>query len=138
MVYFFLQKTHKELAEEKQLHLVEFRKENDYYPQVIASPSKVRTKEEIPADEVLDFTQYVMDGKIVLRRKKLPEFYTKLPSWDVALRKLEKNRNKEDVRLRMYMDYGLLRSFMTDEYPEAIPKFWKKTREPTEEEAEEE
>jgi small subunit ribosomal protein S5 len=33
------QRTHQALADEKGLHLVEMRKENDYYPRVVASPS---------------------------------------------------------------------------------------------------
>ena len=32
------QKTHQTLAEEKRLHLVEMRPENDYFPRVLASP----------------------------------------------------------------------------------------------------
>jgi hypothetical protein len=45
------------LAEEKKLHVVEFRKENDYFPTVVASPPTCRTPEEIKPDEVMDYTQ---------------------------------------------------------------------------------
>lgn len=45
------------LAEEKKLHVVEFRKENDYFPTVVASPPTCRTQEEIKPNEVMDYTQ---------------------------------------------------------------------------------
>ena len=47
----------KELADEKRLHLVEFREENDYFPLVVATPEHVRTKEELEPNEILDFEQ---------------------------------------------------------------------------------
>merc|ERR1711872_973452 len=58
------QRTHQALADEKQLHLVEMRKENDYYPRVVASPSdgKVRTQEEIDHNEILDFEMISFEG----------------------------------------------------------------------------
>jgi small subunit ribosomal protein S5 len=51
------QRTHQALADEKGLHLVELRAENDNFPRLVASPSsgKVRTKEEILPNEILDF-----------------------------------------------------------------------------------
>ena len=45
------------LAEEKQLHVVEFRKENDSFPILLASPSVCRKSEEIKSNEVMDYTQ---------------------------------------------------------------------------------
>lgn len=53
----FQQKTHQQIAEEKQLHLVELRKEEGNFPKVVASPSVCRTAEQIKADEVMDFKQ---------------------------------------------------------------------------------
>ena len=47
----------KELADEKRLHLVEFREENDFFPLVVATPEHVRTKEELEPNEILDFEQ---------------------------------------------------------------------------------
>ena len=57
MYFGIFQKTHQEMADEKQLHLVEFRTENLDFPKVVASPQdgKVRTASEIPFDEELDF-----------------------------------------------------------------------------------
>jgi small subunit ribosomal protein S5 len=50
------------LAEEKKLHVVEFREENDYFPNVVASPSTCRTAEEIKANEVMDYTQVMQQS----------------------------------------------------------------------------
>ena len=51
------QRTHQALANEKKLHLVEFREETGNFPLVVASPEDgvVRTEAEIGKDEVLDF-----------------------------------------------------------------------------------
>ncbi|XP_045452850.1 28S ribosomal protein S5, mitochondrial [Melitaea cinxia] len=112
------QRTHQQLAEEKKLHLVEFRAENENYPVVVASPSQVRTKEEIPKDETLDFTQYVMNDKVIYRRKKFPRFYETIPNYEIYLKKYEKFRNHEKIRLNLKVEYGEVKSFLTDKYPE--------------------
>ncbi|EZA58636.1 hypothetical protein DMN91_009039 [Ooceraea biroi] len=113
------QKSHQQLADEKRLHLVEFRAENGNYPEVVASPSVVRRPEEVPSNEVLDFTQYVMDGKIVLQKKKQEPFYVKLPSYQIHLKKQERLRHFDDTRIRLMSEHGRLRSFLTKQYPEA-------------------
>nr|CAD7199852.1 unnamed protein product [Timema douglasi] len=129
------QKTHEQLAEEKGLHVVEFRKEEDYFPTVVASPSLIRSQDQIPPDEVLDFTQHVLGDRVVLKRKKFPPFYTKLPSWENHLMKMEKIRNHDKVRLHMLAEYGEIRSFLTEKYPECRPaKFQKHQTPETEEE----
>jgi small subunit ribosomal protein S5 len=48
------------LAEEKKLHVVEFRKENGYFPTVVASPPSCRKQEEIKPNEVMDYTQVML------------------------------------------------------------------------------
>jgi hypothetical protein len=45
------------LAEEKKLHVVEFRKENDYFPTVVASPPICRKQAQVKPYEVMDYTQ---------------------------------------------------------------------------------
>ncbi|CAH2245082.1 28S ribosomal protein S5, mitochondrial [Pararge aegeria] len=112
------QRTHQQLAEEKKLHLVEYRAENEEYPTVVASPSYVRTKEEIPKDETLDFSQYVMNDRIILRRKKFPRFYETMPHYEIYLKKYEKYRNHEKIRLNLKTEYGEVKSFLNDKYPE--------------------
>ncbi|KAL0869017.1 hypothetical protein ABMA27_007336 [Loxostege sticticalis] len=112
------QRSHQQLAEEKKLHLVEYRAENEYFPKVVASPSEVRTKEEIPKDETLDFTQYVMNDKVILKKKKFPPFYESMPHYKLHLKKYEKYRNHEKIRLNLKSEYGEVKSFLTDKYPE--------------------
>ncbi|XP_046812758.1 28S ribosomal protein S5, mitochondrial [Vespa crabro] len=129
------QKTFQQMADEKQLHLVEFRKENDDFPVVVASPARCRTEDEIKPDEILDFSQYLMDGNIILKKKKLPPFYTKLDSWIIRQRRMERIRNKKDVKLRLLAEYGVVRSFLADKYPEAREILWSKKRVQEEKEA---
>ena len=129
---FTFQKTHHELAEEKKLHLVEFRKENNFFPTIVASPSNIRTENQISSTEVMDFTQHVMGGKVVLKKKKNPPFYTRERGWVRHLMKAEKLRNKEAVRIKLRAHYGELKSFLSDKYPEARPQYWHKKREEAE------
>ncbi|XP_011864627.1 PREDICTED: 28S ribosomal protein S5, mitochondrial [Vollenhovia emeryi] len=118
------QKSYQQLADEKQLHLVEFRSENGNYPKVIASPSQVRTSDQVSSHEILDFTQYVLGGKVILQKKKYPPFFTRLPLWKRKLLKLERLRHYDETRIKLMAEYGALHSFLTDKYPEAklLPK----------------
>ena len=90
-----------------------------------------------------------MDGQVPSERKKYPKFYEKLPSWQVHLSKTIRFRNHEKVRAlssycvticvciyicerlkqvksHMMVEYGELRSFLADKYPEcrrvAVPQ----------------
>ncbi|KAJ8684595.1 hypothetical protein QAD02_020387 [Eretmocerus hayati] len=120
-----LRRTHDQLANEKQLHLVEFRKENLMYPRVVASPIVVRKAGAVASTETMDFTQYVLGGKVVLKRKEFPRFYVNLRSYKLYQKKKEYLRNQDQVKLRLYADHGELRSYLTDDFPEARPKkFW--------------
>ncbi|XP_074656446.1 small ribosomal subunit protein uS5m-like [Tubulanus polymorphus] len=73
------QETAQQLAEREKLHVVEYRKEMDNYPVVVASPSgDTRT---IQPDEDLDFERIYYEGKVPLARpKKRPPYY-KLDSY---------------------------------------------------------
>ncbi|KAJ3636733.1 hypothetical protein MTP99_000248 [Tenebrio molitor] len=137
MKAFFLglvkQKTHEEIAAEKSLHLVEFKKENGYFPTVLASPPKCKTEDEIKKDEILDFTQYCFDGRVILNKKKYPPFYTQHKSYQIYLKKQEKLRNKQELKLNLISEYGEIKSFLTQKYPECRPQV-----RPKKEEAEEE
>jgi small subunit ribosomal protein S5 len=114
-----LQKSFQQLADEKQLHLVELRAEHSDYPEVVASPSKVRKADEVPSDEILDFNRYLMDGKIRLRKKKSVPFYTRFPSYQLHLKKMERMRHYDDTKIRILAEHGKLQSFLTEKYPEA-------------------
>lgn len=112
------QRNYEKLAEEKKLHLVEYRAENEFYPKVVASPSEVRTKQEIPHDETLDFVQYVMNDRVILKKKKFPRFYETMPHYKIFLKKFEKFRNHEKIRKDLKVEYGEVKSFLTDRFPE--------------------
>lgn len=125
------QKTHLQLAEEKKLLVVEQRNETGLLPRVVALPSECRKADDIGINETLDFTQYALGDRMVLRKKKYPPFYTRMPHWETYLKKYEYWRNKEQVRIDMLVEYGELRSFLTEKYPECRP--YKKPKEETEE-----
>ncbi|KAK4324306.1 hypothetical protein Pmani_005053 [Petrolisthes manimaculis] len=121
------QKTHQQLADEKRLHLVEFREENLNFPKVVASPQDavVRTLGQIPKDEELDFDRVVLDGKVRLQRKKFPRFYTKLPGYQIYLKKYAKTRNQEKVKIDIMAREGEVCSFYADQHPECRLKWGK-------------
>ncbi|CAG9763251.1 unnamed protein product [Ceutorhynchus assimilis] len=122
MKAFFLglvrQKSPEEIAEEKGLHLVQICKENNFFPKIIASPKQCKTLEQLPKDANLDFNQYCFDGKVVLQKKKKEPFYTKLKSYHSYLMKYEKQRDQQEVRSSLIAEYGEIRSFLADQYPE--------------------
>lgn len=112
------QKTHQQLADETNYHVVEFRKENDYLPVVVASPKGLVKEDPKGAP---DFQQYVMDNKVRLRKKKFPPFYTKKTHWYIKEKKMETIRNMDKAKLNLLVEYGEIRSFLTDKYPECRP-----------------
>lgn len=128
------QKTHQQLAEEKKLLVVEQHSQTGNLPRVVALPTECRKSEDLGINETTDFTQYALGDRVMLKRKKFAPFYTRLPHWELYLRKKEYWRNKERVRLDMLVEYGELRSFLTDKYPECRPvKGKKRDAEATEE-----
>ncbi|CAN7944671.1 unnamed protein product, partial [Ixodes hexagonus] len=112
------QKTHQMLADEKRLHLVEFKRETDNFPHVVASPRDgCRTAEQIGTDEELDFDLVVSGGKLAkLPPKKIP-WYIKQNTrgWQVHLRKVDPYRNSYNTRLQLMAKYGKLCSFVNPE-----------------------
>jgi len=43
------------------------------------------------------FSQYALGGRVFLRKKKEPPFFTKLPSWENYLKKAQYTRNRNQV-----------------------------------------
>nr|CAG4637008.1 EOG090X0689 [Ceriodaphnia reticulata] len=115
MVGLLQQKTYEKIAEETKLHVVEFRKERDNFPLVLASPSQVKTTKAI---NDMDFNLHLNDGKVASKQKKKPLFYQSYPSWQVHLSKTERFRNQEKVRVDLLVEHGEVRSFLADKYPE--------------------
>lgn len=113
------QKTYEQMAEDKKLYLVEFSKDTNFFPKVVGVPSQCRKKNEIIKNEILDFKQYCMNGKVVLRKPYQVTFYKKLPTYNIFLKRAEKRRSHDPIKHDLRTRYGELRSFLTDKYPEA-------------------
>lgn len=111
------QKNYQSMADDMGLNVVEFRKENGYYPTVKASPSngKVRGLNEIAADEILDFRQYLNDGRIVeVRTKPYPMDFMRTEGYlKYLIRYHQVLKNRTDTRVYLKAKYGSLDSFLT-------------------------
>nr|XP_050037086.2 28S ribosomal protein S5, mitochondrial-like [Dermacentor andersoni] len=109
------QKTHQRLADEKRLHLVEYKDETDNYPRVVASPRDgCRTAAEIGRDEELDFDLVVAEGRLLRERKKIEPWYVRHDpkGWETHLKKTDPFRNAYNTRLQLMHRYGKLCSFV--------------------------
>lgn len=130
------QRTHQELANEKRLHLVEFRKENHNFPKVVASPEDghVRTKEEIQPNEILDFKMIAYDGNLPLLKEKPRPFYERLPSWAQRQKKVKPQEHHFQHRIDMLVQHGREQSQYTDVFPECVAisdqqiEYWRKKK----------
>lgn len=117
------------------MNVVEFRKERDYFPQVLARPTVVKTTKAINdmdlnlvrlilavvisrSHNYLFVKQHLNNGKVVTKQKKKILFYHKLPSWENHLSKTERFRNHEQVRINLLVEHGEVRSYLADRYPE--------------------
>lgn len=112
------QRTHQQLADEKKLHLVEFRRETDYYPRVVASPTNgVRTLAEVSTDEELDLNLVVSGGRLAKEQGKRVPWYIRQNTrgWQVHLAKVDPYRNAYNTRLHLIAKYGKLCSFLNPE-----------------------
>lgn len=111
----FNQKNFQEMANEKRLHLVEFREENGLYPKVLASPSdgKVRKLEEVEKDEYTDFHMYINNGKVMSTQQKRYPDYIRTLGYGKHLIKYHYHRNRQLVRAQLRAKYGAVESFLT-------------------------
>ncbi|KAL1115707.1 hypothetical protein AAG570_005997, partial [Ranatra chinensis] len=82
-----------EIAERNKLNLVEMRKECDYYPDLLASPTNCL--EDVRAYP--DFKQQTLGERVVYRRKKWPPFYKTGQGWVTHLKKTLWSRNHDKV-----------------------------------------
>ncbi|XP_003744864.1 28S ribosomal protein S5, mitochondrial [Galendromus occidentalis] len=109
------QRSLQSVADEKRLHVVEFREEYGYFPKVVASPKDepVRTAEEINPNEELDFNMIINGGRLVMMPKKKTPFYWNLPGYQIYLKKTDPLKNHRTTHLRILKRYGALKSFLT-------------------------
>nr|CAG4649329.1 EOG090X0689 [Scapholeberis mucronata] len=115
MIGLLQQKSYDKIAEETKLNVVEIRKERDFFPQVLARPSEVKTKKSI---NDMDLNLHLNNGKVVNQKKQRPHYYQTLPSWQNHLSKTERFRNRDQVRVDLLSQYGEVRSFLAEKYPE--------------------
>ena len=102
------QKRYEDIANEKQLHLVDVREENYYFPQVLASPKGyVKTDSDIEmSGENLDFTYYIYDNRVKeVKAKRQPRFVGDA-TWYKHLDRLDYGKNREKTRLLLAAKYG--------------------------------
>lgn len=128
------QRSHQTLADEKQLHLVELRAENDFFPKVVASPSngQVRTQAEIPPTEVLDFEVICHDGFMpeIKDEQDARPHYTLYPeeSQKRYVKKAQLTWHQYERRIEMLSEDGAIASHLTDRYPECVPPVYIKRK----------
>ncbi|KAF8763992.1 putative 28S ribosomal protein S5 like protein [Argiope bruennichi] len=120
-------KSPEQLANEKGLHVVEMRKNRDYYPVVVASPERCRTEEEIGPTELLDFNVHLFNGKVEAPREKYKPFYVNFPSYIKEMKDRESLRNQKAVRIHLLSKYGALKSFINVREEEKAKKELKET-----------
>jgi len=126
------QKTHQQLADEKQLHLIEMRPEEDNYPRLVASPSdgQVRSQSEIGHNEQLDFDMVCYEGHMPATRPEKRNPYEGTPGWDKYLRRGWAAEHHTRVKRRMRIENGdqngAVRSHLYEKYPECVEMKWEK------------
>ncbi|PSN34288.1 hypothetical protein C0J52_26005 [Blattella germanica] len=68
--------------------------------------------------------EYAMNDRLVYKRKKFPPFYMQLPSWENHLKKAQRTRNQEKVKINLIAEYGAVQSFYYDKgFPECRSEF---------------
>uniref|UniRef100_W8BCS6 Small ribosomal subunit protein uS5m n=1 Tax=Ceratitis capitata TaxID=7213 RepID=W8BCS6_CERCA len=95
------QKTHEEIAQQTNLLVVEFRNEAGKHPRIVSQPEYCRTNEQIKQNEVLDYNQYVLGDKIILKKDKLDPFFVNSRGYILYLKRKEQIRNQNKVRANM-------------------------------------
>ena len=99
------QKTHQVLADEKQLHLVEMRAENDFFPTVVASPSDgvVRSKDDIAHNEILDYEMICFEGNLPRWKETTHSNpWVGSPGWDKYVRKSWARQSHPEVSIQLH------------------------------------
>ena len=92
------QETHQQLADRVGLHVVELRREREYFPVLKASPSSGKVKEEQYSNEMedieMDYTRLYSGGRTEYRKPpKKPKFW-KNPGYIRKLGELHKRRGQ--------------------------------------------
>lgn len=108
------QRDFQEMADEKRLHLVEFKEENSWFPNVLASPQyePVRKANEIPITESTSFHMYLNNGNVLeVTPKKQPD-YVRTLGYGKYLQRYHYEKIRLDVRCQLRAKYGVVESFL--------------------------
>lgn len=91
------QKSYEDIANETKLHIVERQMAKNGFTEIKASPLQdLKISEN---DQIIDFMQFTLGNKIVLRKKKTPPYYVNTKGHYLFECKAEKFRNQSIVRL---------------------------------------
>lgn len=97
------QETHQELADRTKLNVVEFRKERNELPEVVAAPSTGGVSSSPLVDEEedleVDFDRLYYGGKTEHIKPKPPPFYHKLPSYKKKMKIVHLRRNQSQAQI---------------------------------------
>ncbi|XP_068152841.1 small ribosomal subunit protein uS5m [Drosophila tropicalis] len=92
------QKSYQTIANETNLHVVEFQKATKGIAQIQAVPVTTEATNK-PPNRIIDFMQYTLGNKIVLQKKKIAPFYVNTKGHTLYQVKQERFRNQAKVRL---------------------------------------
>ncbi|XP_049306068.1 28S ribosomal protein S5, mitochondrial [Bactrocera dorsalis] len=95
------QKTHEEISRKTNLHVIEFRNETGLHPHIISKPESCKASKDPLSKEVSDYTQYVLDDQISLKKRKFAPFYIDSKGYNLFLKRKEQVRNQQKVRVNM-------------------------------------
>lgn len=90
------QKTFQEIADDKKMHVVEIRKERNYYPQVLGYCKDPLTPEEAAKDPY-DFNQYVDRNQVRLQKEHHPLRCANSNNFEKYLKRNDYKRNQREV-----------------------------------------
>lgn len=95
------QKTHEEIARKTNLLVIEFRNETGLHPRIISKPVSCKTMKDLLQREVLEYSQYVLDDKIILKKSKFAPFYVNSKGYNLYLKRKEQLRNQDNILVNM-------------------------------------
>ncbi|XP_017865519.1 PREDICTED: 28S ribosomal protein S5, mitochondrial [Drosophila arizonae] len=91
------QKSYNDIANETKLHVVERQMAKNGFTEIKASP--VQDLQISENNRFIDFMQFTLGNKIVLRKKKIPPYYVNSKGHHLFECKAERFRNQSNVRL---------------------------------------
>ena len=95
------------MADESNLHVVEYNSLNLNYPNVLASPKAEKNEEnKHNKNKELTFEEYIWNNKVIYKRPKYLK-YEKLPSWQTHLKKTLFKRNHYKVIYKTHYNLSL-------------------------------